>query len=138
MQHASKIEGSPLAPGTAGYEPKDPELYASADLRIVKSTRSAFFGSPDLDKELRGRGVSRIVLCGIQTNHCVETTARVGSDYGYEVVLALDATHTFDFPMPGKEPWQGRSWTAAEVAEATAVSLHGSFATVTSTAEVLR
>lgn len=136
--HASKIAGSPLAAGTPGYEPKDPALYSSAGLTIVKSTRSAFFGEPGLDQELRARGIGKIVLCGIQTNHCVETTARVGGDFGYEVVLPLDATHTFDFPMPGKPVFAGEFRTAEEVSAATAVSLHGSFATVTSTEEVVR
>ncbi|EFV13946.1 cysteine hydrolase family protein [Segniliparus rugosus] len=134
VQHASKIAGSPLAPGSPGFEPKDPELCSSADLVVVKSAHAAFFGTPDLHKELQARGVSRIVVTGIATNFCVETTSRVGSDLGYEVVLPLDATHTFDRFSEREQRW----FTADEIATATAVSLDREFATVTSTEEVVR
>ncbi|MGL6235551.1 MAG: isochorismatase family protein [Segniliparus sp.] len=134
VQHASKVAGSPLSAGTEGFEPKDPQLYASADLRVVKSVHAAFFGKPDLHQELQARGVSRIVVTGITTNFCVETTSRVGSDLGYEVVLPLDATHTFDRFSGRDQRWI----TADEIAAVTAANLDREFATVTSTDEVVR
>ena len=35
-------------------------------------------------------------MCGAQTNMCCETSARVGANLGFDVVFAIDATHTFD------------------------------------------
>ena len=61
-----------------------------------------------------------------------ETTARVAGNLGYAVTFVLDATHTFDRTGP-----DGTTLTAAELARATATNLHGEFATVVSTAEVL-
>jgi len=100
---------------------------------VTKQVNSAFHGHPDLHTWLRGEGISEIVICGITTNHCCDTTARVGGNLGYDVLFALDATHTFDRTGP-----DGTTLTADQLATATATNLHGEFASVVSTAELLR
>ena len=131
VRHDSDEEGSPLQPGSPGNELR-PELDGEPDLLVSKRVNSSFHGSPDLDAWLRGRGVRSFALCGITTNHCVETTARVGGNLGYDVLLAIDACHTFDRQGP-----DGSWLTADELTRATATSLHGEFATVVKTAELL-
>ncbi|HEY6695809.1 MAG TPA: isochorismatase family protein [Solirubrobacteraceae bacterium] len=101
------------------------------DLLVSKSVNSAFYGEPDLDAWLRSRAIARIALCGITTDHCVETTARMGANLGYDVLFALDATHTFDRTGP-----DGTVMTADELARATATSLHEEFATIVRTADL--
>ena len=98
---------------------------------MTKEVNSGFHGSPDLHAWLRDREVSTIVICGITTNHCCETTARVGGNLGYDVWFVLDATHTFDRVGP-----DGIAMTADELARATATNLHGEFATVVPTRDV--
>ena len=73
-----------------------------------------------------------IYICGITTNHCCETTARVGGNLGYDVRFVLDATHTFDRPDPS-----GEIVPADLIARVSATSLHGEFATVIDTATAL-
>ncbi|GAB2750774.1 hypothetical protein GCM10027174_26810 [Salinifilum aidingensis] len=73
------------------------------------------------------------MLAGITTNHCCETTARVGGNLGHRVLLALDATHTFDRRGP-----DGTPVTAEELTRITAANLHGEFATVVNTHQLLR
>ncbi|WP_434594416.1 isochorismatase family protein [Streptomyces sp. A5-4] len=81
-----------------------------------------------------GGARGQLVVAGIQTNMCAETTARMGGNLGYEVFFALDATYTFD----AVGPW-GWALSADELARATAVSLHGGgFATVVRTEELVR
>lgn len=133
VRHDSEEEGSPLAPGTPGNALKDVVADAPHELLVSKEVNSAFHGRPDLDAWLRERGIRQFVICGIQTNMCVETTARVGGNLGYDVIVPLDATHTFDLEGPG-----GIRLTAAELARATAVNLHGGeFARVVTTDDVV-
>lgn len=132
VRHDSTEPGSPLAPGAPGNA-FTPQLDGvEPDLLVIKHVNSAFYGEPDLHAWLQARGIGTIVLCGIQTNHCVETTARMGGNLGYDVRFVLDATHTFDRRGP-----DGTLLTAAELARATATSLHGEFATVVTTADVV-
>ena len=65
---------------------------------MTKTVNSSFHGEPSLDEWLDGQGIEQIYVCGITTNHCCETTARVGGNLGYDVRFVLDATHTFDRP----------------------------------------
>lgn len=132
VRHDSVEPGSPLRPDQPGNAFK-PELEGEPDLLVVKKTNSAFYGTPDLHGWLREHGLAGFAVCGIQTNHCVETTARMGGNLGHEVLLVLDACHTFDRRGP-----DGTLLTAEEIARATATSLHGEFATVVDTASLLR
>ncbi|CAL9491247.1 Peroxyureidoacrylate_ureidoacrylate amidohydrolase RutB [Streptomyces sp. enrichment culture] len=138
VRHDSVEPRSPLRPGHEGNGFKDYVEQrrgkgAGHELLVTKSVNSAFYGTPDLDAWLRAEGVSQIVLTGIQTNLCVETTARMGGNLGYDVVVAYDATHTFD--LSGPFGWRG---SADELGRASAVSLHGDgFARVVLTKEVV-
>jgi nicotinamidase-related amidase len=131
VQHASTNPTSPLHPGSPGHALKD-YLTAEPDLLVTKSVNSSFHGTPDLDAWLRARDVVGLVVCGITTNHCCETTARVGGNLGHRVLFAADATHTFDRVGP-----DGHTLPAELIARVTAANLHGEFAEVVSTAELL-
>ncbi len=62
----------------------------SEDFVITKHQWGAFYGT-ELDLELRRRGITTIVLCGISTNIGVESTARFAYEYGYNQVFVEDA-----------------------------------------------
>jgi nicotinamidase-related amidase len=106
---------------------------AGSELLITKTVNSAFLGTPDLAAWLGAQGIAQVVLAGIQTNMCVETTARMGGNLGFDVLVAYDATYTFD--LEGPFGWRR---TADELARASAVSLHGGgFARVLTTKEIV-
>ncbi|MFZ0168557.1 MAG: cysteine hydrolase family protein [Candidatus Dormiibacterota bacterium] len=122
---------SPLAPGQPGNDFK-PTLTGEPDLLVTKRVHSAFYGQPDLDSWLQSRDIKAVAICGIATDHCCETTARMAGDLGYQTWFVQDATHAFDRVGPG-----GVKVTADEVCRATAASLHEEFATVVTTRELL-
>jgi nicotinamidase-related amidase len=132
VRHDSDEPGSTLAPGTPGNDFKD-VITGEPDLLVTKSVNSSFHGEPSLQAWLDGRGILTVFLCGITTNHCCETTARVGGNLGYDVRFVLDATHTFDRADPS-----GEIVPAELLARITATNLHGEFATVIDTATALR
>lgn len=68
--------------------------YRESDPLLVKSTRNAFT-STDLHERLQAIGVTRVVVCGISTEQCCETTTRVAADLGYDVDFVTEATATF-------------------------------------------
>ncbi|WP_318213833.1 cysteine hydrolase family protein [Streptomyces sp. SCL15-6] len=138
VRHDSAKPGSPLR---TGYEGNDFKEYverrrgkgSGAELLITKTVNSAFLGTPDLGAWLREQGIDQVVLAGIQTNMCVETTARMGGNLGYDVLVAFDATYTFG--LEGPFGWRQ---SADELARASAVSLHGGgFARVVTTGDVV-
>lgn len=131
VQHDSANPDSPLFPGSPGHALEE-FVPQSPALHVRKSVNSTFHGSPDLAAWLRAEGITQFVIAGITTNHCCETTARVGGNLGFEVLFALDATGTFDRVGP-----DGQRFRAAELVAVTAANLHGEFATVVSTAQLL-
>lgn len=62
---------------------------------IVTKTSINAFTTTNLQQLLTAHGVREVVICGIQTEQCCETTARVASDLGYDVTFVTDATATF-------------------------------------------
>ncbi len=131
VRHDSDEPGSSLAPGTPGNAFKD-VVDGVPDLLVTKSVNSSFHGSPSLQAWLDAEGVRTFYLCGITTNHCCETTARVGGNLGYDVRFVLDATHTFD-----RRDLAGQVIPADEIARVTAANLQDEFATVVDTATAL-
>jgi len=93
VQH-EEDEG-PFRSGTEGWELADGLVTAPGDLRVRKTTPNSFHRT-QLRKLLRERGVKRLVICGLQTEYCVDTTLRQALSLGYRVVLASDAHSTVD------------------------------------------
>lgn len=131
VRHDSTTVGSPLEVGTPGNAFKD-VITGSPDLLVSKSVHSAFHGTPDLGEWLREHEVAGIAVCGIQTNMCCQTTARVGSDLGFELLFVLDATHTFDISGANHQVYRAR-----EIARYTALNIEADFGSVVSTTELL-
>jgi nicotinamidase-related amidase len=131
VRHDSDEDVSPLRPGEPGNAFMS-VITGEPDVLVAKHVNSAFHGTPDLHAWLRAEGLDGIVVCGITTNHCCETTARVGGNLGHRVLFALDATATFDRTGP-----DGTTMTADELMRATATNLHGEFAEVVTTAALL-
>jgi nicotinamidase-related amidase len=80
--------------GTFEHEIIAPLAPLAGELVIDKNTSSAF-NSTGIDALLRNLDVRALVVAGMATDMCVETTARDAADRGYDVILVEDATATF-------------------------------------------
>jgi nicotinamidase-related amidase len=132
VRHDSSESESPFTPGQRGNEFQE-ILSAEPDLLVVKSVNSAFHGDPDLARWLRAEGIERIAVCGIQTNMCCETTARVAANLDFEMTFVLDATHTYDLPAYDG----GGTISAEELSRVTASNLDPEFGRVVDTREAV-
>src|SRR4051794_16080866 len=130
VRHDSIEPGSPLAPGAPGNAFKD-VVSGEPDLLVTKQVNSAFYGDPPLDDWLRSRGIDTLAICGITTNHCCETTARMAGNLGYRVLFVGDATHTFD-----RRALDGTTISAGDLQRVTEANLEGEFAEVASTVQL--
>ncbi len=100
-------------------------------LAIEKHMHSAFAGTP-LGQWLTGLGVRRLVVSGIRTEQCCETTTRDASDRGFAVDYVTEATLTF--PM---QHANGRIYSAAEIRERTELVLSDRFASIVTVDQAL-
>ena len=106
-------------------------LSISPTVVIHKHRHSAFVGSP-LGVWLTERGIRRLLVSGIRTEQCCETTTRHASDLGYAVDFVSEATLTF-----GMTDRTGRTWSGAEIKARTELVLEERFARIVTVDEAL-
>ena len=132
VQHLSRLPKSPLRPGQPGVDIKDEVRPLPGEPVVQKSVNSAFIGT-SLEADLRRRGVTTLVMVGLQTNMCVSTTARMAGNLGFTTYVVSDATATFDNTGP-----DGKRYAAQLLHDVALADLHGEFATVVDTATILK
>ena len=92
-----------------------------------KGVHNAFTDTA-LESWLRERGIRRVVVIGIRTEQCCETTTRVASDLGFDVDFVTEATLTF----PMIHAASGRHYDVEEIKQRTELVLDGRFARIRS------
>lgn len=120
-----------FAPESGLIRPLDGLAPFDAALTVEKHRHSALVGT-GLAVWLHQQGIARLIVAGIRTEQCCETTTRHASDEGWTVDFVTDATLTFDMRTPA-----GDTLTAAQIRERTATVLAGRFATLCSVDEAL-
>ena len=132
VQHLSNDKDSLFQPGSSAVafqacvQPLDTEKI------IQKHVNSAFIGT-DLHDYLQQEDIHTLVIAGLTTPHCVATTVRMSGNLGYETYLVSDATTAFDLV-----DFNGDILPAELVHHVSLATLHGEFATVIETENVLQ
>lgn len=125
------VASHPFAVESGLVRPIDGLADFEAAATFTKHRHSALVNS-GLDVWLTQQGIRRLVVSGIRTEQCCETTTRHASDLGWEVDYVTEATLTFDMVQP-----DGRPLAAADIKARTAAVLDGRFATVCTVAQAL-
>jgi nicotinamidase-related amidase len=92
VQHEGSEEGHPLTKPLEGWKIHTGTGYREGD-EIVEKRDCDAFQNTDLQSRLESAGIKRLVVAGMCSEYCVDTTVRRGYSLGYDVVLASDA-HT--------------------------------------------
>lgn len=131
IKHCSTNPESRLVEGKPGNDFLDIVRPNASEPIIKKNVNSAFIGT-NLKEQLDQAGITKLVIAGLTTDHCVSTTTRMAGNFGYETFLVSDATATFD-----KTGVDGKKYSAELIHETALASLHNEFATVVKTEEVI-
>jgi nicotinamidase-related amidase len=131
VQHLSLRPHSPLREDSPGHAFKVEALPMGDEPVFRKHVNSAFIGT-ELETHLRANGIEALVVVGITTDHCVSSTARMAGNLGFAVTVVEDATATFERDGP-----DGAHYSADLIHRVTLASLHGEFATVRSSQDIL-
>ena len=111
---------------------------------VLHKTSHNAFTTTGLQQLLTQRGITELVICGIRTEQCCETTARVAFDLGYQVTFVTEATATNPIPhrdAPHDQTVEElladpRTLPVSAVIERTEYALAGRFATIATIADV--
>lgn len=131
VHHNSLEEASPFRaylPGSAVQPFAQP---VGGEAVYVKHVNSGFIGTT-LEADLLAAGITRLVLCGGVANHCVETTARMAGNLGFDAIYVSDAVWAY-----GSQGPDGVEHTPEQVHSMSLANLDGEFATVLSTSKTL-
>jgi nicotinamidase-related amidase len=112
---------------------------------ITKTSHNAFT-TTNLQQILTTRAIGDLVVCGIRTEQCCETTARVASDFGFDVTFVTDATATSPIEHWDAPPGRGmaeiladpRTLPVGDILARTEYALAGRFATIRTVAELTK
>ncbi|MCW2915851.1 MAG: cysteine hydrolase [Actinomycetia bacterium] len=141
--HAEPGSGTVFDPATGYVRLIDGLVPRGGEPTITKTSHNAFT-TTNLQQLLTARGIREVVISGIRTEQCCETTARVASDLGFDVTFVTDATATN--PIEHRDAPAGRTveeiladprtLPADEVIARTEYALAGRFATICTVAEL--
>lgn len=119
-------QGSPIEAGSSLWQLL-PALQADIAVeRVFDKTRPSCFLGTDLAAQLHAANVQRLVIAGMKTQYCVDTTCRVASELGWQVLLAGDAHTCMDTP----------ALSAADIIAHHNATLNGPFANVQTSAAI--
>ena len=142
--HTEPGSGGTFDPASGHVRLIEPLTPLAGEPVFTKTSHNAFT-TTGLQQLLTQRGVTGLVVCGIRTEQCCETTARVASDLGYQVTFVTEATASNPIPHRDAAPGQTveelladpRTLPASAVIERTEYALAGRFATIATIGEVI-
>lgn len=132
VQHLPKTQATPRP------DSGDPQYRIHANVlpvpgeKVIGKHYASSFRDTELLATLKGLGVTKLVICGMQTQMCVEAATRAAADLGFEVTVIHDACATRALAFNGVEV------PAAQVHAAALAAMNGTYARVVSADAILK
>ncbi|MFX1284097.1 MAG: cysteine hydrolase family protein [Promethearchaeota archaeon] len=120
-------KGDPDEPSTPGWDIHPIIAPIEGDIVIQKSTPDAF-NQTSLKSELEKMKIDNLIIVGLQSEYCIDTTCRRAFSLGYEVVLVEDAHST----------WDSQLLTAQQIIKHHNNTLSGFFVTLRKTNDIIK
>jgi nicotinamidase-related amidase len=99
VHESRRAQPGTFAPGSPALEIRPEARPAGGEPVMTKHLPGSFTGT-DLERWLRERGVTRLVVSGFMTQMCVDTTARQAAHLGFAVTVLADATAAMAVKAP--------------------------------------
>lgn len=133
--HIQHIAGDPslgfFLPDTKGAEIHETVQPSENESIIIKHFPNSFLQT-ELERKLKEKGITKLVVVGMMTHMCIDATVRAAVDLGYETTLIEDSCATLDLSF------QDKVVPAEQVHYAFVGALNGMYANVISTADFLQ
>jgi nicotinamidase-related amidase len=105
----------PMMKGAEGWQFHPDVAPQPGELVIEKTASDGFYQTP-LRADLERLAIERLIICGLQTEFCVDATCRAAFSRGFEIVLAADAHGTTDAVAPASVVVQHHNYALANLA----------------------
>ncbi|WP_256666386.1 cysteine hydrolase family protein [Pseudomonas sp. FSL R10-2964] len=110
-----------------------PQMLPRAGDTVLQKTTVSVFGSTELDRLLKEKGIKTVIIAGLMTHACVAGGARDAAPLGYQVVVASDASATRSITRA-----DGSSIDANSLHRAALASVEDTFGDVMTTAQIVK
>ena len=94
VQHDGEKEDN-LEPFSDGWDVHK-SIYPKAGEKIIRKTYNSAFKDTELEEYLNSKNIETLILVGMQTEYCIDTTCRVAFDKGYKLIMPEETNTTFD------------------------------------------
>ncbi|MDQ0088557.1 nicotinamidase-related amidase [Paenibacillus anaericanus] len=94
IQHNDEI-GDELEPNTEAWEIHS-EISPNANETVINKHFNSSFKDTNLKNYLDSKGIDQLIITGLQTEYCIDTTCKVAFEYGYKLIIPEKTNTTFD------------------------------------------
>lgn len=94
VQHNDEI-GSELEPNSDGWQIYG-EISPQKDELLISKNYNSAFKDTKLKEYLENKGITQLIITGMQTEYCIDTTCKVAFEYGFKVIIPRKTNTTFD------------------------------------------
>ena len=94
IQHNDKI-GSKLEPNSVGWKIYE-EISPNSNEEVINKNYNSAFKETNLKEYLGNKGINQLIITGMQTEYCIDTTCKVAFEYGFKLIIPEKTNTTFN------------------------------------------